>query len=122
MPLFDIVIAPPEEVENSQGIARGIYNLLVAGNSRHKLFKFYKHNKKHIEWVYEKAKELEKDAIASIIADPTQTVAEWRDSVSVTLLHKATILQDVIKYNPTYDAGRTFEQFVTAVTSEEQYD
>ena len=119
MPLFDIKINAANIPENSQEIARGIYDLLILHSDVTYVFTNYGYAWQHVTWVWNTAKNLEAAAIASIVANPTQTDVEWAGSVSVALLNKVQVLQDVIRSNPTPDNTRTFEQFVTAMTSGE---
>ena len=122
MPLFDKVVPQSQIPENSQEIARATYTNLVDGESETSIFVKGLVDGYKIwmgTWVRNAAKNLETDAIASIVANPTQTNEDWAASVSVAKLHKVTVLQDIIKYNPDYDEDRTFEEFVTVMTSGE---
>lgn len=122
MPLFDKKPPQGQKPENSQEKARAIYGHLIAGLSETNILEQGLIENYEIwmgEWVKNKAKNLETDAIVSIVADSTQTDVQWASSVSVQLLNKITVLEDVIKYNPSYDEDRTFAEFVIAMTQGE---
>jgi uncharacterized protein YchJ len=68
-----------------------------------------------VKQVYALAKDLEQKAIAYVIANPSCTAAQVRDEITNDWLDRTILGDDIVKYNPTYKADRTFVEFKAAV-------
>jgi len=100
----------PKELTSED--AQTIYDLLMdEGINPTRIFMKHGYSIRFIRQVIKEARRLEREAIAFCIANETVTVTSIKASLNSVLLNINIVGMDIIYFNPTYDAKRTFTEF-----------
>ena len=100
-------------------LAKIIYDLLATNIDATTVFTKHGHNIKHTEQVIAEMSRMESLAIQTIRDNQSMTKGNLVASISSTLLIVATVVDDIIKYNPSFQDNRSFADFKTEMANTE---
>lgn len=99
-------------------LAKTIYDLLATGIDATTVFTKHGHKIKHTEQVIAEMNRIEASAIKKVRDNQSMTKGNLIASLSSPLLIVATVVDDIIKYNPSFKDNRTYANFKTEITTE----
>jgi len=97
--------------------AKTIYNLLATNIDATTVFTKHGHKIKHTEKVISEMSRIEALAIQKIRDNQSMTKGNLIASLSSTLLIVATVVDDIIKYNPSFKDNRSYAEFKTEINA-----
>ena len=104
----------PTITDKTPEIAQEIYDMMIVTGNLTTTFKALPYPMTHIKSVFQEVQRMEAAAITFVRANPECTAAQVIAAISSAWLDETIVGGDIIKYNPTWDNDRTFEEFKIA--------
>ena len=112
--------AAPASIEKTSENAQIIYDMIMTTGNVTLAFKSLNYPEAYVRFVYQEIKRMENLAIVYVQVNPDCSAGDVITAIASNWLDEATVGGDIVKYNPTWDAERTFEEFKAEyVTTEE---
>ena len=104
--------------DKTPAIAQEIYDMIIVTQGVTGAFKAFPYPMQHIKAVYAEIKRMEQVAITLVQAHPDCTAAQVITAIASNWLDDSTVGGDILRYNPTWDENRTFEEFKAEYSTE----